>query len=124
MSGTLQSLHGTPVFVCADDGEPLRTARDALDVIGEAGYLGADWVALPAARLADDFFQLRTGVAGEIVQKFANYRLRLAVLGDVSRHTAASTALRDFVRECDRGNQLWFLPDLAALGGRLAAAAG
>jgi hypothetical protein len=48
-----------------------------------------------------------------------NYRLRLAVLGDISRHVAESTALRDFVYESNQGNQLWFLGGVEELDERL-----
>ncbi|MFC0863635.1 DUF4180 domain-containing protein [Sphaerimonospora cavernae] len=119
MTDTLQQINGTPVFVCAADGEPLRGERDAVDLIGNASYQGAAWVAVPAGRFPDDFFRLRTRVAGEIAQKFVNYRMGLAVVGDISRHTAASTALRDFVYESNRGTQLWFVPDMDALHDRL-----
>jgi hypothetical protein len=44
-----------------------------------------------------DFFNLTTGLAGEILQKFSNYRMRLAVLGDFS--DIESKSLRDFIRE-------------------------
>ncbi|MFE1168558.1 DUF4180 domain-containing protein [Nocardiopsis sp. NPDC058789] len=112
----VRRLGGHPVMLCPERGAPLR---EAADVIGDAFHHGVTWVAVPAARLDADFFRLRTGVAGEFLQKFANYRLRLAVVGDVSRHVAASDAFRDLVRECDRGTQCWFVPDLEALGGRL-----
>ncbi|MEU3017806.1 DUF4180 domain-containing protein [Nocardiopsis sp. NPDC007018] len=109
-------LGAHPVMLCPEQGPPLR---EAADVIGDAFHHGVTWVAVPAERLDPDFFRLRTGVAGEFLQKFANYRLRLAVVGDVSRHVAASDAFRDLVRECERGTQCWFVPDLEALGGRL-----
>ncbi|WP_101256645.1 DUF4180 domain-containing protein [Streptomyces barkulensis] len=116
---TLRTFHGIPVLMCADEGAAIGE-REALDLIGDAGYQGARWVAVPAGRLHEDFFRLRTGLAGEIVQKFANYRLGLAVVGDVSARTAAGTALRDFVRECDRGRQTWFVADETELAERLA----
>ncbi|MEW1722295.1 DUF4180 domain-containing protein [Streptomyces sp. NPDC093109] len=119
MPDTLQYLADTPVLVCAPDGAPLRDEYGATDLIGEGYGLGAAWVAIPESRLADDFFRLRTRVAGDIVQKFANYRLGLAVVGDITRHTDVSPALQDFVRESNRGTQLWFLPDLDALRTRL-----
>jgi hypothetical protein len=98
----------------------VRETRDALDLIGDAGYHGARWVALPATRLDEDFFRLRTGLAGEVLQKFTQYGIRLAVLGDIVAHVAASTALRDLVRESNRGTQTWFLADLDTLRSRLA----
>lgn len=121
MTDVIRRLHGVPVLVCAPGGARLSGERDALDLIGDAGYRGAAWVVVPVARLDERFFRLRSGLAGEIAQKFANYGMGLAILGDVSRHVAASTALRDFVRECDRGRRLWFVADLDEFGRRLAA---
>src|SRR5690606_34795992 len=97
----------------------LATPGDFLDVVGEALGVRAQVVVLPVARLSDDFFALRTGLAGEVLQKAANYRLRVAVVGDVSPYAAASDAFRDLVRECDRGSSVYFVADLAALEGRL-----
>jgi hypothetical protein len=115
----LRELAGVPVFVCSPDGPLLDGERAALDLIGEAGYRGAAWVAVPAERCGPDFFRLRTRVAGDVTQKFVNYRMGLAVVGDIGPNIDASTALADFVRESNRGRQLWFLPDAAALEARL-----
>ena len=106
------------VHVCEPDGPLLRGERDALDLIGEAWGHGATWVAVPAERLHDDFFSLSTGVAGEIAQKFVNYRLGLAIVGDVSRFTEASSALRAWVLESNRGDHIWFVRDLEELAAR------
>lgn len=75
---------------------------------------------VPVERLGADFFSLRTGLAGVVAQKFANYRLRLVIVGDVSAHVAASEAFGDFVRETNRGSQLWFVADQHALEEKLA----
>ncbi|WP_188197418.1 DUF4180 domain-containing protein [Nonomuraea sp. SYSU D8015] len=108
------------LYICAPDGPLLRSNRDALDLIGEAWGSGATWVAVPAERLHDDFFSLRTGVAGEIAQKFVNYRLGLAIVGDISRFTEVSSALRAWVLESNRGDHLWFVRDLDELAARRA----
>lgn len=117
---TLQTFHDVSVLMCQAEGEVIAGERQALDCIGDAGYQGAQWVAVPAERFDEAFFRLNTRVAGEIIQKFVQYRMGLAVLGDISRHTEASSALRDFVRECNRGTQTWFLADAAELRARLA----
>jgi len=105
---------GVPVLVCGDDGPPIAGPQDALDVIGGA-FSRAEVVAVPASRFDERFFSLRTGLAGEIMEKFVNYRMRLAVVGDISTHVAASTALRDLVIESNRGNHIWFVDDLEEL---------
>jgi hypothetical protein len=120
VTGTIDTMHGTRLLLCADDGPVLAGDQDATDLVGEAISGDARFVVLPVSRLDDRFFQLRTGLAGVIVQKFAVYRRRLAIIGDIAARVANSPTLRDFVAEVNRGDQLWFLPDLAALEHRLA----
>jgi hypothetical protein len=116
MTAQTLELNGVHVLELPAEGPRLR---DAIDLITLAAEHQADLVAIPAGRLDEAFFKLATGVAGEIVQKFANYRLRLAILGDISAQVAESKALRGFVIEANRGQQLWFLEDREALAARL-----
>ncbi|MFI5492507.1 DUF4180 domain-containing protein [Actinoplanes sp. NPDC051859] len=108
------------VLLCPDTGAPISTPQDALDLIG-ATYSRAGTVALPVTRLDEQFFRLRSGVAGEIMQKFVNYQVRLVLLGDISAEIAASDALRDLVRESNKGKHIWFLSSLDELESRLSA---
>ncbi len=101
------------------DGPLLSSGADALGLIYGDGADGAEWLAVPAARLDPSFFTLSSGVAGEFVQKFVNYGQRLAVVGDISGHLDQSTALRDFVRESNRGTQVWFVADADELARRV-----
>ena len=57
--------------------------------------------------VCEDFFILSTGLAGEILQKFINYRFKLAVYGDYSRCT--SRPLKDFIRESNEGRDFSFV---------------
>ncbi len=120
----LQTINDVPVWVCAPEGDVIGGEQDALDLIGDAGYQGARWVVVPAERFDEAFFRLRTRIAGDIVQKFVQYGVGLVVLGDISRHTEASSALRDFVRECNDGRQTWFLADIEELRERLGRSTG
>lgn len=107
------------LFECAVKGALLRSDRDAVTLIGDAMEAGADFVAIPVELLGDEFFELKTRIAGEVLQKFVTYRLRVAIVGDISRHVDKSTALRDFVTESNRGNEIWFVPDMDALRVRM-----
>ena len=120
MADELVRRHGVAVLECAEDGPPVSTEADAADLVGEALGRQADLVAIPAGRLAPEFFTLASGLAGAVAQKFVNYRLRLAIVGDISAHLAESRALRDYVTETNRGNQVWFLDSTDALDARLA----
>ena len=115
----LITIHGTPVLVMAEDGPLLDTIEAATEVVGDAAWGLAEVVAIPAVRLTDDFFELKTRLAGEITQKFVNYRLRLAIVGDIESRLNESVSLAAWVAESNRGRQLWFVPTLAALAERL-----
>jgi len=112
------------VFHVGADGPAVRTGGDALELIYDERAQGADCIAVPITRLDPAFFDLRTGVAGELVQKFVNYGRRLAVVGDIKEYLGASGALRDFVRESNRGRHVWFVADEAELDAWLAKSAG
>jgi hypothetical protein len=79
-------------------------------------------VALSADWLGDDFFRLSTRIAGEVVQKLQDYGLKVVVIGDIAARTAESEALRDWVGECNRGRQVWFVATLEELAERLESA--
>jgi hypothetical protein len=57
-----------------------------------------------------EFFDLKTGVAGELLQKCSNYRMKFAVVGDFSSYESKS--LRDFIYECNKGRLVFFKPDI------------
>jgi len=107
------------VLVCNADGPTIDAEARATDLVGEALSAGATMVAIPVARLAPAFFHLHSGLAGAVAQKVVNYRLRLAVVGDISAEVAASAPLRDWVVESNRGGEVLFVVDMAALAGRL-----
>ena len=109
-------LSGVPVLVI----EAPLAGGTAPDLVGAALEAGARWIALSIQALPPGFLDLSTGVAGEIAQKCVNYRIGLAVLGDLSEAVARSVPLRDWVRESNTGRHIWFLADAAELAERLA----
>jgi len=119
MSFSLAEFAGHRALVLSPTGPLLRNEDDARDLIQETFGTDIRLAVVPVERLDPEFFALRTGVAGAFVQKLVQYRLRLVVLGDVSAQTAASDALRDWVREVNRGRDILFVDDLGALEARL-----
>lgn len=101
------------------DGPAIAATQDALDLIGEAWGSSASTIVVPAERFDPAFFDLRSGLLGEVTQKFVNYRIRLVVLGDVTADVAASDAFRDYLRETNAGGHVWFVADEAELATRL-----
>ena len=70
---------------------------------------GARRIIIDRKNIAPDFFDLSTRLAGEILQKFVTYQVKLAIIGDFSD---ASESLKTFIYESNRGNQIFFVPDI------------
>ncbi|MEP9376100.1 DUF4180 domain-containing protein [Aquabacter sp. CN5-332] len=119
---TPRDIHGTRVLICGAEGPLLEGEGDIGTFLGAAWSEDAAMVAIPVSRLSPSFFQLSSRLAGEVAQKFVNYQIRLAVIGDISQWSEQSKALRDFVYESNRSKALWFVDDLDALERRLASA--
>jgi hypothetical protein len=119
MSGDVEEVCGVAVWLCHPEGPPLDGERAATDLIGEAYGSDARIVAIPVSRLGPGFLTLSTRIAGEVIQKFVNYGFKVAFLGDISAEVEASDALRDFVRESNRGQHVWFLDNLDTLAVRI-----
>ena len=120
MPDLAKDIYSEHVLICDADGQKLSKEGDANDLLSAAFEHNATLVAIPVARLSDDFFRLSSRLAGDVVQKFVNYKVRLAIVGDISQRTAASQPLHDFVYEANRGEQLWFVKDMVELETRLA----
>jgi hypothetical protein len=119
MADTIITIGNVTVMVCDPDGPNITSESDAADLVGEMLGSGATWIVIPVERLSGDFFELKTGLAGQVVQKFVTYRRNLAVLGDVTPYTSTSRSFRDFVYESNRGKQIWFLPDIEEFATRI-----
>ncbi len=96
---------GIKAAVLADQ-EKWNTVQDALDCMAAASYDGCIGVIVPKECLPEDFFCLRTGLAGELLQKFTTYNMKIAVTGDFSGYSSQS--LRDFIYESNMGRQVFF----------------
>lgn len=121
---TASLMHGLPVFVVDRDGAPISREQDAVDLLANMWEHGSRMFVIPVQRLPEEFFDLSSGLAGTLLQKFVGYRMRVVILGDISAHTARSKALASLVQESNRGRDVWFLTDLAELDARLAKANG
>ena len=68
------------IVVASDSGITIRSFKDISDALGTCIGAGAEGLILTEADLAPEFFDLRSGLAGELFQKFMNYRIRLAIV--------------------------------------------
>jgi len=89
----------------------INNVDDGLDLLGNVYYQGFDQVIVHEKNITADFFVLKNKIAGDILQKFSNYRMRLIIIGDFSKYN--SNSLRDFILESNKGKQVNFLPSLS-----------
>lgn len=85
----------------------VNNAEEGLQLMVDLYYQDFDKIILPAQSVTPDFFDLKTGIAGEILQKFSNYRVRLVIVGDFSKHPGER--IQEFIYESNKGRQVNFL---------------
>lgn len=96
------------VAVVSSDEKVIVDVQSALDLVMTVKYeTGVSRIVLDKNLVCEDFFILSTGVAGEILQKFINYRVKAAIYGDYSRYT--SKPPWDFIYESNNGHDFFFV---------------
>ena len=85
----------------------IKDAQDGLDLLGNLYYQGIDRIIISEKNIGSGFFDLSTGIAGEILQKFSNYRVKLAIIGDFDKYSGKS--LHSFITESNRYGQINFV---------------
>lgn len=97
-----------PCAIICDSEKVITDMQSAVDVLIKAIYEAKTAnIVIDKKLIIDDFFVLSTGLAGEILQKFVNYRGRIAIFGDYSHYT--SKPLKDFIYESNKGNSVFFV---------------
>lgn len=87
----------------------ITDGQSAMDLLATVRYeTGCSALLLPKQTISEDFFHLSTGLAGEVLQKFVNYQMKLAIVGDFSAYPSQN--LKDFIYESNHGNTVCFLP--------------
>jgi hypothetical protein len=89
----------------------VKTAAHGVDLLGSLYYQGFDRIILHQENITPAFFDLKTGIAGEVLQKFSNYRVRLAIVGNFTQYTGKS--IRDFIFESNKTGQIVFVNSTA-----------
>lgn len=106
----IKTINTVSVAVIYHDTPLITDVQSALDVIMTVKYqTNCTNIAINKEAFADAFFTLSTCLAGEILQKFINYGIKLAIYGDFSKYT--SKPLKDFMYESNKGNDIFFQPD-------------
>ncbi len=104
--------NGHAIAVIQNDTVLIHDIQSALDIMATIRYeTDCERIIMDRSALCDAFFDLKTRMAGEILQKFIQYRMKIAIIGDFSQFTSKS--LQSFILESNRGTDIFFLPDQA-----------
>ncbi|MCU0652934.1 MAG: DUF4180 domain-containing protein [Candidatus Pacebacteria bacterium] len=102
-------------IICEKDGQKvaqvggeeiiMAKVQDALDLMVDPDLERARMIIIDQKNIVPEFFDLSTRLAGEILQKFVQYRVKLAIVGDFSD---ASESLKAFIYESNKGQEIFF----------------
>ncbi|WP_405110238.1 DUF4180 domain-containing protein [Paenibacillus sp. FSL K6-1217] len=110
MNITTIEAGGRIIAIVSGNEAVVGDVQSALDLMATVRYeTDCDRIVIHKALLSEEFFDLKTRLAGEILQKFINYQVKAAVVGDFSSYTSRS--LRDFIYECNNGKDIFFVAD-------------
>lgn len=107
MTTETHTVEGINIAEVVSEGTVIHNTEDGLDLLGNLYYQGFDKIILHAHHLVPAFFDLKTGIAGEILQKFSNYRVQLAIVGDFKQYNSKS--LNDFMFESNKQKHILFV---------------
>lgn len=98
----------TKVVRMKDESIVISDEQSFLDVFMTISYeTGENRFVIKKSNLTEEFFDLSNKIAGGILQKVINYKMKLAIIGDYSKYE--SKALKDFMYECNHGNDIFFV---------------
>lgn len=101
----LISTKGTFIAEVVASGIIINNVQDALDMMSECYYQGAKKIIVREKNISPDIFDMDRGMAEEIIHKFADYDVRLAVIGDFSKYIAKKI----FINEINKSGRIFFV---------------
>jgi hypothetical protein len=97
-------FHENGIVEILDNNVIIKGADDVLDLFC---IDGCTTIVVKKENIIDDFFKLSTGIAGDILQKFSTYDMRMAIIGDFG--SIKSKSLNDFIYESNKVKRIIFV---------------
>ncbi|MBE5106683.1 DUF4180 domain-containing protein [Bacillus thuringiensis] len=102
------AIDGINIALVRNDTVVISDVQTALDLMATVQYeVDAKHIIIDKSLMSENFFDLKTRLAGDILQKFINYKVKIAIIGDFSMYTSKS--LKDFIYECNKGKDIFYL---------------
>jgi len=109
MNLTYIKKNNLKIAIAKDEELIINELQDAIDIIAEVSYNDSECIIMKEKHFSPLFFDLKSGLAGDILQKFSNYKMRLFIIGDFSKFKSKS--LQDFIRESNKYKLVNFISD-------------
>jgi hypothetical protein len=103
-------INGIKIVEVISENVLIQNSQDGLQLLVDIGYQGFDRIIIYEKNITPDFFDLKNKIAGDILQKYSNYRVRLVIIGEYSKFTNKS--IRDFIYESNKFQQINFVSSL------------
>ena len=103
MKTIIHSRNGNTIVEIIDDGVILRNVQDFLDI---AANVQSRTLLFHKENIVPELFDLKTKIAGDILQKASNYKIRIGIIGDLKN--IKSKSLKDFIYESNKTGEKLF----------------
>jgi hypothetical protein len=113
----IKHINGISIAEIISDEIAIKVTQDALNLMADCAYQGSSKIILYEKNIIPNFFDLKTGIAGEILQKFSTYDVQLAIIGDYSKYSSKS--LKDFIFESNKYGRINFVNSIEEANERL-----
>ena len=110
MEYKIHEINNQNICELVSDTLVISKVEDILDLLGNSSYLEAYQIIVYQHQLCPEFFDLKTKIAGEILQKFSTYNMQLAIVGDFSN--VQSKSLSDFIYESNKIGRILFVGNI------------
>ncbi|MDZ7797332.1 MAG: DUF4180 domain-containing protein [Candidatus Marinimicrobia bacterium] len=98
--------------VMEDIDTPMNSTEDILDFIAYAADHGTNKLMIKKEHLHADFFRLNTRLADDIIRKFIDHYMKVAIVGDLSETKCAG--LNAHIRRDRRSAYVFFTDSVDA----------
>ncbi|MGR3810312.1 DUF4180 domain-containing protein [Jiulongibacter sp. NS-SX5] len=107
MEYDLKQIGNKTIAILKTTDEKIEQTEDILDLLMNCRFSGADSLIIYENQLSQEFFDLKTKLAGDILQKFSTYDFRLAIICDFDNKESSS--LKAFIAESNRTGRINFV---------------
>jgi len=111
MDGALKSLNGINFIDLTGSDSNINRESDLNDLLSLCYYHNSNYILMDEKNISREFFNLRSGLAGVAMQKFANYQAKVAIL--LPAHADKSERFKELMYEMSRSNHFRFYDNRA-----------